>query len=129
MYLINHFLDKLLFGQPIPNIEQLNVTNAPSGAGSLGAHVDTCVATNTRPPNFMLVDVGPVSLMILMTNNFLSFMNSVVGRFLRLLLDLMACNMPQLPLSPLLHRRLLLTRPVARPALAKMELLPQVIAT
>jgi len=56
MYLINHFLDKLVLGQPAPNVDQANVTNSASGAGSLGAQVDTCVATNTRSPNFMLVD-------------------------------------------------------------------------
>ncbi|PPR00038.1 hypothetical protein CVT24_009047 [Panaeolus cyanescens] len=56
MYLINHFLDTLLFGQPIPFIAKLNDTNAASGPGSLGAHVDTCVADHGRPPNFMLVD-------------------------------------------------------------------------
>ncbi|KAF9460129.1 PLC-like phosphodiesterase [Collybia nuda] len=56
MYLINHFLDKLLLGQPIPDVSKLNVTNAASGSGSLGAHVDACVTLNTRPPNFLLVD-------------------------------------------------------------------------
>lgn len=57
MYLINHFLDTLFLGQPIPLISKLNQTNAASGPGSLGAHVDTCVADHGRPPNFMLVDV------------------------------------------------------------------------
>lgn len=56
MYLINHFLDTTLLGQLVPNAPQLNVTNAATGAGSLGAQVATCVAQNTRPPNFMLVD-------------------------------------------------------------------------
>ncbi|KAG5654708.1 hypothetical protein H0H81_007464 [Sphagnurus paluster] len=56
MYLINHFLDKLIFNQPVPDIAKLDVTNAATGAGSLGAHVDTCVALNTRAPNFLLVD-------------------------------------------------------------------------
>ncbi|KAF8898964.1 PLC-like phosphodiesterase [Infundibulicybe gibba] len=46
----------LLFGQPVPDIAQANVTNGVSGAGSLGQHVNTCVAQNTRPPNFLLVD-------------------------------------------------------------------------
>lgn len=58
MYLINHFLDKLLFGQPVPFIDQLNVTNAATGFGSLGAQVDTCNTAQGLPPNFMLVDVG-----------------------------------------------------------------------
>jgi hypothetical protein len=60
MYLINHFLDKLAFGQPVPDVAEANVTNSASGAGSLGAQVDTCVGANGRSPNFMLVDVGPV---------------------------------------------------------------------
>jgi hypothetical protein len=56
LYLINHFLDKLFLGQPVPFIEQLNVTNSASGPGSLGAQVDTCVADYGRAPNFLLVD-------------------------------------------------------------------------
>ncbi|KAF5384873.1 hypothetical protein D9615_001336 [Tricholomella constricta] len=56
MYLINHFLDRLVFGQPVPDVAKANVTNAASGAGSLGAHVETCVAVNTRAPNFLLMD-------------------------------------------------------------------------
>lgn len=58
MYLINHFLDKVFLGQPVPDVTKANVTNSASGAGSLGAHVDTCVAANTRAPNFLLVDVS-----------------------------------------------------------------------
>jgi hypothetical protein len=57
MYLINHFLDKSILGNPVPFTEKLNETNAASGAGSLGAQVDTCVAQFSKPPNFMLVDV------------------------------------------------------------------------
>ncbi|KAF5312302.1 hypothetical protein D9619_002929 [Psilocybe cf. subviscida] len=56
MFLINHFLDKILVGVPVPATDKLNVTNAVSGFGSLGAQVDTCVTTQGRPPNFMLVD-------------------------------------------------------------------------
>jgi len=56
MYLINHFLDTLILGQPAPNLAQANVTNGVSGVGSLGAQVDTCVTANGRAPNFMLVD-------------------------------------------------------------------------
>lgn len=56
LYLINHFLDKLFLGQPIPDIDQLPTTNAVGGFGSLGTHVQTCIDTNTRPPNFLLVD-------------------------------------------------------------------------
>ncbi|KAH9486546.1 putative secreted protein [Psilocybe cubensis] len=56
MFLINHFLDKMLLGQPVPDIDNANRTNSASGFGSLGAHVDTCVADHGRPPNFLLVD-------------------------------------------------------------------------
>ncbi|KAF9566105.1 PLC-like phosphodiesterase [Agrocybe pediades] len=56
MFLINHFLDQLVLGQPVPFISQLNVTNAASGPGSLGAQVATCVQDHGRAPNFLLVD-------------------------------------------------------------------------
>jgi len=56
MFLVNHFLDKVLFGAPVPNVAAANVTNAVSGTGSLGAQVATCVAAQGRSPNFMLVD-------------------------------------------------------------------------
>jgi hypothetical protein len=56
MFLINHFLDKILVGVPVPATDQLNVTNAASGSGSLGAQVDTCVTAQGRAPNFLLVD-------------------------------------------------------------------------
>jgi hypothetical protein len=58
MSLINHFLDKLVLGQPAPDVDKANVTNAATGPGSLGAQVNACIALNTRPPNFMLVDVS-----------------------------------------------------------------------
>jgi hypothetical protein len=56
LYLINHFLDKIVFNNPVPDVDKANVTNAATGFGSLGAHVETCVGLHTRPPNFMLVD-------------------------------------------------------------------------
>jgi len=56
MFLINHFLDTLLFGQPTPDIAALNQTNAANGTGSLGTQVNTCLTTQGRPPNFLLVD-------------------------------------------------------------------------
>ncbi|PFH54860.1 hypothetical protein AMATHDRAFT_135121 [Amanita thiersii Skay4041] len=56
LYLINHFLDKLLLGQAVPDIDRANQTNAATGLGSLGVHVDTCVAQHSKPPNFLLVD-------------------------------------------------------------------------
>lgn len=58
MYLINHFLDQLVFGQPAPDVSQANVTNGVSGVGSLGQQVATCQASQGRNPNFMLVDVS-----------------------------------------------------------------------
>ena len=57
MFLINHFLDKVVLGVPVPFRDQANVTNAATGAGSLGAQVDTCVQDHGRNPNFLLVDV------------------------------------------------------------------------
>lgn len=56
MYLINHFLDRVVAGQPVPNIAALNTTNAATGPGSLGDQVNTCVTAQSRPPNFLLVD-------------------------------------------------------------------------
>lgn len=61
MFLINHFFDTLLLGQPVPDIDAANVTNAVSGTGSLGAEVTACIALWGRNPNFMLVDVSLVS--------------------------------------------------------------------
>jgi len=55
--LINHFLDRLLFNQPVPDIASLPQTNAATGPGSVGAQVDVCVADHGRTPNFILVDV------------------------------------------------------------------------
>jgi len=56
MYLINHFLNQIILGQPAPFPARANQTNSASGVGSLQAHVDTCIATNNFYPNFMLVD-------------------------------------------------------------------------
>jgi len=56
MYLINHFLDTLVLGQPSPDTADLSQTNAVSGNNSLGAQVNLCLATQGRPPNFLLVD-------------------------------------------------------------------------
>jgi hypothetical protein len=56
MILINHFLDTLLLGQPIPDINAANVTNSASGVGSLGEEVAACVSLYNRNPTFMLVD-------------------------------------------------------------------------
>jgi len=56
LYLINHFLDKVVLNQVTPDPEDANVTNSVSGTGSLGLQVQTCAAANGRNPNFMLVD-------------------------------------------------------------------------
>jgi len=60
MFLINHYLDRVLtvagIAIPTPDKASLNVTNAATGVGSLGAEVDTCVIAHGRPPNFLLVD-------------------------------------------------------------------------
>ena len=59
MYLINHFLDTLVLGEPVPDYGQANQTNAVSGQNSLGQQVSLCVSEYGRNPNFMLVDVSP----------------------------------------------------------------------
>ncbi|KAL1697580.1 PLC-like phosphodiesterase [Schizophyllum commune] len=56
MYLINHFLDKVLLGNPVPDKDNADTTNAASGTGSLGTQVETCTNQYGRAPNFMLVD-------------------------------------------------------------------------
>jgi len=56
MYLINHFLDTLVFNSPVPDVGAANVTNGVSGPSSLGAQVDTCSTAHGRPPNYLLVD-------------------------------------------------------------------------
>jgi hypothetical protein len=59
MYLINHFLDTTgALGALVPDVANANVTNAVSGAGSLGQEVSTCVSLYQRNPNFLLVDVS-----------------------------------------------------------------------
>jgi len=61
MYLINHYLLEISqsFGltTPVPNKAQLTVTNAVSGAGSLGEEATvTCPPLHGRSPTFLLVD-------------------------------------------------------------------------
>lgn len=57
MFLINHFLDTMVLGSPTPDVASANVTNAASGAGSLGEEVAVCAGLYSRYPNFLLVDV------------------------------------------------------------------------
>nr|ODN95593.1 hypothetical protein L204_04134 [Cryptococcus depauperatus CBS 7855] len=59
-YLINHFLDSTysfsgtqLF---VPNKDKLNETNAESGTGSIGFHVDNCRKPWGRNPTYILLD-------------------------------------------------------------------------
>ncbi|KAG1810215.1 PLC-like phosphodiesterase [Suillus plorans] len=56
MYLINHFLDTLVLGQPAPDPSQANQTNAVTGSNSLGEQFSLCTGQQGRNPNFMLVD-------------------------------------------------------------------------
>lgn len=83
MYLINHFLDTLVLGQPTPDVAQANVTNGVSGIGSLGQQVNTCVAANGRNPNYMLVDVRVPHLSVSYQLNFCngSFTSSAEAPF------------------------------------------------
>lgn len=57
MFLINHYLDTTVLGNPVPDVASANVTNAVSGPGSLGEEVSVCVGLYNRYPNFLLVDV------------------------------------------------------------------------
>lgn len=57
MFLINHFLDTELLGNPVPDVADANLTNAVSGFGSLGEEVAICGGLYNRYPNFLLVDV------------------------------------------------------------------------
>ena len=59
MMLINHFLDTLVLGQPVPDPSQANHTNAVSEPNSLGQQASLCASEYGRYPNFMLVDVSP----------------------------------------------------------------------
>lgn len=62
MFLINHYLDTLLLGTPIPDVANANLTNAVNGSGSLGEEVAVCVGLYGRSPNFLLVDVRLLSI-------------------------------------------------------------------
>lgn len=57
MFLINHFLDTEVLGNPVPDVANANLTNAASGSGSLGEEVAICGGLYSRYPNFLLVDV------------------------------------------------------------------------
>ncbi|KZO90202.1 hypothetical protein CALVIDRAFT_542892 [Calocera viscosa TUFC12733] len=65
LYMFNHFLDTAgsIGSIPFstPGKFALGTTNAVSGAGSLGAQAEKCIAEYSRAPNFMLVDFYEVS--------------------------------------------------------------------
>jgi hypothetical protein len=56
MFMINHFLDTEVLGNPVPDVANANLTNAASGPGSLGEEVSVCAGLYNRYPNFLLVD-------------------------------------------------------------------------
>lgn len=60
MYMINHFLDQSfnLLGMQVltPNQAKLNETNAATGPGSIGFHVDNCLMLYGRAPTIILLD-------------------------------------------------------------------------
>jgi len=67
MYMANHNLNAEIsfmgLNLLVPDVAQINQTNAPSGDGSLGLMANTCTHMWSRPPNFLLVDFyneGPV---------------------------------------------------------------------
>ena len=108
MYLINHYLDTLVLGQPAPDISVANQTNAVSGTNSLGGQVDLCVSQQGRNPNFMLVDVRTFHCLTDLLLMLPSSMSMVVDLSSRLLPPLMALPMP-LPhlLRPHYHKAVL----------------------
>jgi hypothetical protein len=59
MYLVNHVLDKEVLGEDVvvPDYEANFQTNAASGPGSIGHHVDVCKAEYGRLPNVVLLDM------------------------------------------------------------------------
>lgn len=58
MYILNHFLQKEVLPDVfVPDVEANFQTNAATGKGSIGAHVDLCVGKWDRKPNFVLVDM------------------------------------------------------------------------
>ena len=59
MYIVNHFLDKEVWGSDIlvPDVGANFQTNAASGKGSIGAQTDLCVQTHGRLPNAVLLDM------------------------------------------------------------------------
>lgn len=115
MFLINHFLDTLILGQPTPNINAANQTNAISGTNSLGEQFDLCVSQQGRNPNFMLVDVRTFHFLVDFLLMFPSSTSMVVDLSLKLLLQLMVLHMPLLHLSRHHYRKAVLLRRAQAP--------------
>lgn len=80
MFLMNHFLySTALFGIQQPNDTYVNVTNAESGFGALGASLENCTEVYGVEPQFVLVDffnVGPAIASVDRANG----ISSAVGR-------------------------------------------------
>lgn len=55
-YLVNHTLNVDIFGVIVPDRLNARRTNAATGDGSIGAHVDLCNSIYNRKPNVMLID-------------------------------------------------------------------------
>jgi hypothetical protein len=108
MYLINHFLDTLVLGQPAPAISEANQTNAVSGTNSLGEQFSLCVSQQGRNPNFMLVDVRTSPYLVVSLLIFPSSTNMAVDLSSKLLLPLTVSPTPLPPLSPLQYRKAVL---------------------
>ncbi|KAK5167960.1 uncharacterized protein LTR77_006527 [Saxophila tyrrhenica] len=60
MYIVNHFLDKEVFGSDdvlVPDTDANFETNAATGPGSIGAQVGRCEEKHGRTPNVVLLDM------------------------------------------------------------------------
>ncbi|EER29333.1 hypothetical protein D8B26_008056 [Coccidioides posadasii str. Silveira] len=56
LYLVNHTLNVDIFGVIVPDRIRAPKTNAATGEGSIGAHVDLCNSIYDRKPNVVLLD-------------------------------------------------------------------------
>jgi hypothetical protein len=56
LYLVNHNLQVEIFGIHIPFRLRAGRTNAATGPGSIGAHVDLCTSIHGRKPDVVLLD-------------------------------------------------------------------------
>jgi hypothetical protein len=116
MYLINHFLDTLILGQPAPDPSQANQTNAVTGTNSLGEQFDLCVGQQGRNPNFMLVDVRTFNSLVDFFLMVPSSTSTVVDLCSKSLLPLMASPIHLLRPLRLREEQVLLRHPHRTPA-------------